>query len=258
MRTPTRLFTVLWLLMPATWFACGSTASAQEPPNRPTVPPVIDVVNFGVGKPTSRDTDTAHRHAEPADGPMCTTPPPSGEVPTLAGLLLLDPATEQERRDVQKVIAGCSHLRGPVELVVDPFYVLSLLRLEADLGAPRGLFAATACVESSLKPRGKHAGRFYGDFVNGEPLASGPLQLHRNVWLSCGGTPDDPHDVLWAAGCYWSAVRRAAAKAAVVSGCRERDLLRVGEAAAANIRRYGWRCNSKSAHWRVMEMMKLK
>ena len=84
-------------------------------------------------------------------------------------------------------------------------------------------------------------------------LIAPPLQLHENVWSgTCGGRADDPHDLLWAMGCYWTEVQRVTAKAAKRSKCKPDELQRVGEAAAANVRVYGFRCDSMSYHWRVM------
>jgi hypothetical protein len=60
---------------------------------------------------------------------------------------------------------------------------------------------------------------------------------------------------LWAAGCWWTQVLKTEEKARRVSGCKPEQMLRVAEAAASNVRRYGFRCNSKSAHWEMMEAM---
>ena len=239
----------------AGWLAVMGSDGAHARDEIP--PPVGDVVrphsgDRGPSRPTS---SAAERDRAATDGPMC-----GGELaldktepPTHLGVLLQEPATEGERDTVERAMQACASLRGPVRRVADPFLVLALVRLEAELGAPMGLFAATYCVEVSMRAEGRHDGRHLGDWWNGRPLAAGPLQLHEGVWLGvCGGTPDAPHDLLWAAGCYWQNVQRVL-EVRGFEHCRARDRLRAAEAAASNVRKYGLRCDSVSAHWRVME-----
>lgn len=227
---------------------------------RDEIPPPIGEVTKPQGATRSRVVEELRdtRHAEAADGPMC-----GGEVwddfepPTQLGVLLQAPASEREYRQVESAIRACASLRGPVHAVADPFLVLALFRLEREVGAPPGIFAGTYCVEVSMRATPRQGIRFLGDYWNGKPLASGPFQLHEGVWRGvCGGTEEAPHDILWAAGCYWQNVLKAAEKAERLGHCRARDRLHVAEAAASNVGKYGWRCDAKSAHWRVMEAMR--
>lgn len=197
------------------------------------------------------------------DGPMCKASDPASTsdpiLPDRMGVLLEETPTEDERAFVERALSACSNLRGPVHLVADPFQVLALLRLEDDLAIPdsaRGILVAAWCIETSMKARPSNGKQFLGDWQDGVALASGSFQLHQNVWAkTCRGTEAAPHDLLWAASCWWSQVLKAADKARRVTGCRDPDMLRVGEAAASNVRRYGFRCKSKSAHWQMMELI---
>lgn len=207
-------------------------------------PPIIDVRGL---RPTTKPAVVAatepSTHA-PADGPMCAEP-----------LVLTDDMPERER--VEHVITTCGTLRGPVGKGADPFMVLELIRLESDIGAPANLLVATYCVEAAMQARGRYAGRFLGDWKDGKARALGPFQLHENVWSgTCRGTPDAPHDMIWAGRCYWKEVLRVEAKARRVTKCGDADMLGVGEANAANFRRYGWRCKARSEHWKMMEAMR--
>lgn len=211
-----------------------------------------------------RPTRIALPNGAPKDGPMCQPPvveiQPSTILPDRMGVLLQATPTEAEQQFVDRALTACESLRGPVRLVADPFQVLALLRLEQDLGIPadaHGIIVAAWCVETSMKARPGKGKQFLGDFRDGVALASGSFQLHENVWaITCNGTRNAPHDLLWAAGCWWSQVLKAADKARRVSGCAESDLLRVAEAAASNVRRYGWRCNSKSSHWQMLDLIR--
>lgn len=200
----------------------------------------------------------------PVDGPMCQSvdpdlPDPDPILPDLMGVLLEATPSETEQRFVDRALTACEGIRGPVRLAADPFQVLALARLEENLGVPesaRGILVAAWCVETSMRARPGKGKQFLGDFHEGVARASGSFQLHENVWATtCGGTRNAPHDLLWAAGCWWSQVLKTEEKARRVSGCEDADMLRVAEAAASNVRRYGWRCDSKSAHWQVLEMI---
>jgi hypothetical protein len=197
------------------------------------------------------------------DGPMCQAPDPTAAeaiLPDRMGVLLEAPATEHERRFVDRALTACESLRGPVRLVADPFQVLALVRLEHDLGIPesaRGILVGAWCVETSMKARPSQGKHFLGDWHEGVALASGSFQLHETGWgKTCRGTEAAPHDLLWAASCWWYQVLKAEKKARRVSGCSDKAMLRVAEAAASNVRRYGFDCRSKSGHWQVMEQMR--
>lgn len=232
-------------------------------PGHATPPLIGEIRRFGKTEDLPKKTTSLYvqnRHASATDGPMCgpsvidledVTPP------TYMAVLTLEPPTEKERIRVEYALDACSGLRGPVRLVSDPFVVLALFRLEQDLGAPAGLLVGSWCVEAAMKTRGRYDGRFLGDWRDGKARASGPFQLHENVWgTTCQGTPDAPHDLLWAARCYWTEIQRVREKANKMVKCKtEYEMLRASEAASANIRRYGWSCRAKSAHWGMMEAM---
>lgn len=228
----------------------GPVWASSDPP-----PLIGDVVRPRAPVPSAAAHDVS------IDGPMCVAEKMSSTIlPDRMGVLIEAPATESERRFVNKALEACGQLRGPVHLVADPFQVLALLRLERDLGVPedaRGLLVGAWCVETAMKAKPSNGRAFLGDWRDGRALASGSFQLHENVWAgTCGGTRNAPHDLLWAASCWWAQVLRTEEKARRVSGCDEDDMLRVAEAAASNVRRYGFRCNSKSGHWEMMEAMR--
>jgi len=220
--------------------AAGVQSTAHIPP------PIIT--------PISRTPVHAERIVP--DGPMCQAPdfsdlPP----PTHLGVLLQEPPTQSERALISGAKRACSGFRGDVSQSANPFLLLALVRLEDELGAPPGLFVSTYCIEVSMRETSRSGGPHFGDYRNGTPLASGPFQLHEGVWSKvCGGTSDAPHDILWAATCYWANVLRVL-ETGKVDHCRPGDRLRVAEAAASNVRKYGLRCNSASAHWRTMEQV---
>jgi|GEM_PF-2680563 len=236
-----------------------SPASASSEP-----PPLIGEMRRPRLPVLAMPVDAAPAASAVADGPMCQPADPNFHdpdpiLPDLMGVLLQAPASESEQRFVDRALTACEGLRGPVRLVADPFQVLALARLEVDLGVPesaRGILVAAWCVETSMKARPGKGKQFLGDFRDGIALASGSFQLHENVWaITCNGTRNSPHDLLFAAGCWWSQVLKTQEKARRVSGCAEADMLRVAEAAASNVLRYGWRCNSKSAHWQMLDII---
>ncbi len=238
------------LFMSMSLLLISQIASASSEP-----PPLIGEI--------ARPARVALPTTAPQDGPMCQREAADIEassiLPDRMGVLLEATPTQAEQHFVDRALTACESLRGPVRRVADPFQVLALLRLEQDLGIPdeaRGIIVAAWCVETSMKARPGKGKQFLGDFRDGVALASGSFQLHENVWaITCNGTRNAPHDLLWAAGCWWSQVLKAADKARRVSGCPEEDILRVAEAAASNIRRYGWRCNSKSSHWQMLDLI---
>lgn len=234
----------------------GPAWASSDPP--PLIGEVLRPRAPGADSAPSASAGVAAGH--PADGPMCVADKSTQILPDRMGVLLENPASEGERRLVNKALEACGRLRGPVHLVADPFEVLALFRLERDLGVPeraRGLLVGAWCVETAMRATPSQGEAFLGDWRDGRALASGSFQLHENVWSgTCGGTDEAPHDLLWAASCWWAHVLQAQEKARRVSGCRDRDILRVAEAAAASPSRYGFRCDSKSGHWAMMEAMR--
>lgn len=235
----------------------GPTWASSDPP-----PLIGEVARPRLSGASAAPTTSGEAAASrPLDGPMCAADKTTPTIlPDRMGVLLEAPATENERRLVNQALEACGQLRGPVHLVADPFQVLALFRLERDLGVPeraRGLLVGAWCVETAMRATPSQGEAFLGDWRDGRALASGSFQLHENVWSgTCGGTEEAPHDLLWAASCWWAHVLQAQEKARRVSGCRERDILRVAEAAAASPSRYGFRCDSKSGHWAMMEAMR--
>lgn len=203
-----------------------------------------------------------------ADGPMCRPESPEDEaarlgppiLPDRMGVLLEAPPSEAERAFIDQATRACDDLRGGVVSASDPFQALALLRLEDDLGVPaeaHGILVAAWCVETAMKARPSTGKHFLGDWQDGVARAAGSFQLHENVWYStCAGTKNAPHDLLWAASCWWSQVLKTEEKARRVARCDDADMLRVAEAAASNVRRYGWRCDSKSQHWVMLERIR--
>ena len=170
-----------------------------------------------------RDSRPVHawtRHAEPGDGPMCIDLPELG-----------DDMPERER--VESWAASCSRRPGRH---ADVWGLLALARAEAAMGVPKGLLAATVCVESAMRSDKL----LRGDWRDGVARARGSFQLHFWAVALCGLTDAGFDDLLASASCYWSRVEArlgecdgsiAAAEALVASG-------------AAGCRPQG------SAHWR--------
>lgn len=236
------------------WFLVNSIIG-NTPLPKEDAPPIIVPI-----KKTKKVILSEVKNVQPIDGPMCSDDIylDAIEPPTYMGVLLEETASEQERIALNKAITTCNSIGRASEKTTDPYLGLALLRLEKELDTPPGLLLSTWCIEVSMKDKGRHDGLFYGDILNGVYRASGPFQLHENVWNnSCNGTSDAPHDLLWAARCYYSRVLEASEKAKKMTSCKK-GFLHIGEAAISNIRKYGWSCNAKSKHWKLMEMMKLK
>lgn len=191
---------MLFALLAALWSARASD-----------VPPVIGEVRrlvVDVRRTLAGERRDTPREAQPRDGGKCTQPLAQDDIP--------------ERERVERVIASCSRRPGRW---ADPWQVLLLLRLEADLGVPsaaRGLFAAIVCVESAMR-----SGVHRGDWRGGVARARGPFQLHFWGRALCGLTDAGFDDLDASARCYWSRVEArlgacdgslAAAEALVASG----------------------------------------
>jgi hypothetical protein len=187
--------------------------------------------------------------SEPKGGPMCSKEISDGQpYPDFFGVLVNDPATEEERRAIYAVMDAC---KKSSRRTTDPFQLLALLRAERMYGVPdaaRGITLGVLCVEVSLREKSSSGGPFRGDWLNGVARAHGPFQLHDWFRAWCGAAPGSADDLLFSAGCYLARVESVLPK---VKGCK--NPWRVAEAATANYRRYGFRCESKSDHWKVIE-----
>ena len=142
----------------------------------------------------------------------------------------------QERLEVERHLASCSRASGRS----DPWMVLSLVRLERELGAPVGLLSAVACWETGYT----HGAR--GDWRDGRARAHGVLQLHGWWRAWCGWKPGARDNVEAAARCYWARVEHYLEQPRV-AGCNRPVV--VAEAMAANGVKYGpWGCAARSRH----------
>jgi len=162
--------------------------------------------------------------------------------------LVRDPASPAESARVDAVLDHCPRARREL---IDPFAVLALVRLEDQLGVPaeaRGLLPAVWCIESAFRP----AERLYGDVGR----ALGPAQFHEPHAKTCMGDyrvrgKDWRADFVFSARCWITLVNRNLAKAA--ERCGSAKAWQVAEAVVSNVVRYGWRCDSRSSHWRLAE-----
>lgn len=204
---------------------------------------VLPIIN-GIKRPVSRPVKApdaapaeAPRVLPRGDGPMCTPELPWGGeplVPTHMGVLLLEPATEAESREVVHQIKSCSR---SVTKVADPFAVLAMLRLERDLGAPAGFLASAWCWESAMRPV---------PLARGDGGAShGFFQMKQWFWDACGLPMTDrvTTDLTMAATCYWGMADHF-----LQDGRCPGNVIRA-EAMAANGDGYQhWGCKAESRH----------
>lgn len=219
-----------------------------------TPPPLIGEIRRAPRPVVTEPMVEAPARAEPADGPMCEAPlPPDGPYPDFFGVLVENPATQEEREVIYRMTEACTNASHQT---TDPYQMLALLRLEEMYGVPteaRGITLGVMCIEVSLREKAASGRSFRGDWENGEARAHGPFQLHGWFRAWCGATPGAADDLLWSAGCYLSRVQDVLPKA---SGCKQP--WRVAEAATANYRRYGYRCDSASKHWQVLDASRKK
>lgn len=196
---------------------CAAYAGEVPPLIRPMPRSVRDVRD---SRPTYPGIPDNWRHAVPGDGPMCIDLPELGD-------------DMPERESIEAQVAACSRRPGRH---ADVWGLLLLARTEEALGAPRGLLAATYCIEGAMRSDKP----LRGDWRDGVARALGPMQLHGWAWTLCGLTDAGRDDIEASAACYWSRVEArlgecdgslAAAEALVASG-------------AAGCRPGG------SAHWR--------
>lgn len=139
-----------------------------------------------------------------------------------------------ERVEVERHLAKCSRAGRRS----DPWMVLSLVRLERDLGAPAGLLSSAVCWETGYT----HGAR--GDWQDGRARAHGVTQMHGWWRAWCGWSRDMRDDVEAAARCYLSRVLHYLPDAE-----RCDAPWTVAEAMAANGVKYGpWGCAARSKH----------
>ena len=151
-----------------------------------------------------------------------------------------------------------------VRRVADPFMVLAVYRLEADLGVPdsaRGILGAAWCWEAAMrtKPRAGDEGRSYG-----------PFQMMGWFWNRCGLPMNDNvmYNLPVAATCYMSLVQHflddgkcpgdfARAQAMAANGKRY-GAIGLGTAAAFKdpAKKQAAYCSVRSKHWAELERWK--
>lgn len=177
------------------------------------------------------------------------TPEP---LPTQLSVLLEDPPTEEERREIYTQIAACQHntVRS-----ADPWLVLALWRLEGILGVPdeaRGILGATWCIESAFRSDTRSGSPIRGDFRQGHAYAHGPFQLWPWFRTWCGLSDGGADDLLAAATCYWARIQdRYEVR---VRDLRCKEPWKVAEAFTANGPRYvSEGCRAESKHWKEMK-----
>jgi hypothetical protein len=164
--------------------------------------------------------------------------------------LVMEPPTDHERAEVYAAVARCGFRTKPS--LVNHWDMLALVRLEERLSVPRsgrGILPAIWCIEASLKTEHK-GGPILGDFREGRGyISQGPFQLSEQLAAGCGGSPDDRHDLLWAARCWVSHIHRVHPR--VQASCGKRSWV-VAEALIANPRKYAGRCDVASKHYRLL------
>lgn len=182
-----------------------------------------------------------------ASTPWCSSTPivPEDEF----SVLVMAPPTEEELLVIDAVAEGCRHY-GPH---ADPFELLALYRLEKSLGVHEwrpALLLGVFCVEAGLRTTSRRGGPIWGDYRDGVPMAWGPMQLWKTSRDDCRGTPDAAHDLIWSGRCWVARTERVLDKA---SRFCDKNQMMVAEAAISNIRKYGWRCNASSEHWKTAD-----
>lgn len=185
------------------------------------------------------------------------------EEPSHYDVLVYDPPTEEEYREVEAAIAMCG--KKTHHTIVDPHKVLALIRLEGVMGIPkelRGIFNAIWCIESSMRSEAKNGGPILGD----GGTSFGPMQMKKGMVETCinrhGLYADDPkaapHDLIWAASCWAMRIHTAYQKAKVQ--CPNRPWP-VAEAVISNYARYSiikpngsraYDCSASSKHYKLL------
>lgn len=246
------------LVLTAMWPLAGQESRAESPP-------MIDVENLVRKKKVVDDqvpqmvvdaidrtlAASPEKNADrtPPPAPMCKQP--TGPWPNEEGTLLEAPITELERNEVSLQISRCAR---SVHRVADPWRVLALYRLEAQLGVPddmRGILGAIWCIEGGMRSEAASGGPIRGDHdERGYPMALGPFQGHGWLWNWCGLDADAADDLYLAARCYWS---RVADRHQTLEGrCGKRGW-RVAEALTANGPKYQHEgCKAESGHYKEL------
>lgn len=168
-----------------------------------------------------------------------------------AAELVLELPSDAERAEVYAAIDRCD-FRTRWDLV-DPWMVLALLRLEHRLLIPeehKGLLPAVWCIEASMRTESRAGGPILGDYRDGYPISQGPFQIQKWMARDCGGTPEDRHDLLWAARCWVTRIHRVVPKAERY--CSKRVWV-VAEAMVSNPRKYRWDCRATSKHYSLLK-----
>lgn len=180
---------------------------------------VVDVRRALEGRSVPKD-------AARGDGAMC-------------GPALVEDAADDipERETVERMLAKCSRASRRS----DPWAVLSLLRLERDMGAPPGLLSAAACWETGYQSGG------HGDWLDGVARAKGMLQMH-GWWVRyCGWSRDMRDDVEASARCYLRRVLHY-----LGDGVCPGNVTRAEAMAANGVRYAAWKCAAVSEHGREL------
>jgi hypothetical protein len=162
--------------------------------------------------------------------------------------LMREPPSWVERVAVDAMRSACHH-DGPH---TDVFALLALHRLEGILGVDEwrpGLLGAVWCVEGGFRLTTRAGEPIRGDYRDGVPMAHGPMQLWPVTVSACRGREGAADDIVWSARCWVARVLATLPKAARM--CPDADAYAVAEAAVSNVRKYAWRCDATSEHWRM-------
>lgn len=262
-----RRYLIAFTVLMAAHAASNCQSRASEPP--PIIGPMKGVVRdvrkiLNDERPSPkvasgpRERSPEPRHVAPADGPMCmsTSYDEVSYAPALysrLAVLLTEPPTEAERIEVATQIASCKrgvglqtkgawHRQG-VEVdkqAGNPFLVLAMVRLEAELGVPpeaKGILGAAWCIEAAMRSKPRP-----GD----EGHSLGPFQMQGWFWDTCKlpVRDDVTYDLPIAATCYWSMVEH------YLSDGKCPGNVRRAEAMAANGKRYGAIARGEAAYFR--------
>lgn len=230
-------FTLVWMVVLGMALIVGLGLCSNPANARPEVPPTILPIL--------------------PDGGWCEFDPMTEDHPGPDEIwsLLQDPATEQERREVEVVLNGCPTAKRSA---IDPWRVLAGLRMGEALGVPqrlRFLIPATLCIESGFSET--------PDLRGDNGRARGPYQLHwpwaaycidRKTWGRTSQewaevmSSDPRDDLAFSIRCQLTAIKRVMPKA---KPCGEHAF----EVAEAIVSRapHPLNCEGRTAHVRLAE-----